>query len=1425
MLRNAIAMLCIVASSTALAENWTETEFVGRSVQPLHNLDSFDFYSGTSAVVQQDYLFRLGSSSYFPLIRTMDTSSTVSYSNLLDTVITTYSLGQANQELTDSFCPKQDGTLVEYPQKPISFKVHTGSSVTFKKELLSKSKWKLECVEGEDLFHLKSPDGWIYKYRIAPEGMDENSKKKGYPYRIEDNVGNYLELEIQSNIYNGMKFTSRFESFDLTRDKFKKVNSTESIIEYAYDAALRNFTVTYVGSGRWEYKTLNDNERKICNPFKACVTVRYESNAFSSYWDGPGRKRVTSRTYSIPGIEDYTYTYEYSEKDGRFRVVEDKGDFEVVKYFSKAFFSASDEERVKSFREKPPWNDGLNVETQVIQNGSILNQTLNTFEKSGVLYSENDPTLIFNENNAWSKFNNAVLTKSVEKRWVKNENEANVTWIGTVVTEHHEFDEFLRAEKTTYSYPSTEESNDSNGTTLFDPKTYVTTYADVESVYHLGLVESSKQFGSSYKTVNTYYPNGLLKSSTVNGATTSYIYGDFDELSSTTDPRNFITTFSSYEYGYPKIVHGAEQYSLIRTIEDGFIKTETEWGDRVTTYYFNPFGDLEKVVSPSGNVTEVGYGYLSEGGYEYIVSNADGELKTVFNALGQKSKVIQFAPAISTGEMKHSKIEYGYDIHGNLQYSTIPHSFDQINIDSLKNESKTSVNGIPLRFTSVKGDVSSVYYVGPFEKNITDFRGNIKKVKSEPFSGFGSEVVKEEKYSGPTPNLLSDHKIVTQYYSDGKIWRVSSDKEEFEYTYDSYGHIDLFKSKADGEIDHTHDANGNLIGINRGGRFSASITYDGLNREKVIDFGDPEANVYRTYDDLNRKLSVKKGPLTWYYSFNFDGKISNAELQYDVTIEHPETEIVFSDYRGSSGKWNAPAVGSIRVGRKINDTKTGWSFAYEYNNAGILEAVTYPDNERVSMMSNAFGEASQAEDYVTNARYWPDGSIRSFLYRNGLKAEFNQSETGVLSDIKHGDFWHQAYTIEAGKLVTGIRDLNDPTKSLAMTYDHVYQLKSVYDPDTSAAYEVYSYDKLGNMKWRMGINGDFIYNYSNDTNRLVSVNRNGGPAEFVGYDHDRVAVYGNKYFEYANDGNLNLANQTDGSVYRYLYDGNNRKTITFKDGKIHHVSIYDHRNKLVYEEKPDGFEVGTAELGSDPGRDSNLIYLNDTLVAKRDSEFLIHQVPCDYEPDHQARRTYIKMQNVYLYKNQQNYDFIAGRSNNADVAFYGACKDSPSDTLEHYKDARWSGWSTSSKYEAVHLVKIQQRKKTGNTSNGITAIYYGGWEYDKSQIDRSISRYVTGRRVTRTGTLKFKLRCYKKYDVKIRDEGFAQGDADKVTYWKSGEYLYYKKDWKYFGGGNKYKYNCPSVNVGERVSSDSVPWSAHGTLPKPIYENITWVEK
>ncbi|WP_320825940.1 hypothetical protein, partial [Reinekea sp.] len=327
-----VGLIAVFITLSSLTHaNWTDTEPAGRPLSQSYGLDIIDHFTGTSAVLQNDYNIQVGSQSQFPLVRPFALGSGAlpgGYGALYDL----YSLGQT-RTVSSSYCSSISQT------NPASFRVHSGSSVTFLPDhfdagqgvYLSSSNWQLDCTPDDTAYRLQltSPEGLSYYYRDSAANPYLAQRRLGLPATLMDSAGNYLKLNLLS--IQKLELTTRFNQFVIATDKVTINTRAEPIARFAIANRSKQLTVTYQGGGTWVYHYDSATQQRVCNPLRACVTVVYAASSLAAPHNKP---KVASRQFSIPAHGSYSIGYQYRrDNDGALVTTANHGAYQMAYRF------------------------------------------------------------------------------------------------------------------------------------------------------------------------------------------------------------------------------------------------------------------------------------------------------------------------------------------------------------------------------------------------------------------------------------------------------------------------------------------------------------------------------------------------------------------------------------------------------------------------------------------------------------------------------------------------------------------------------------------------------------------------------------------------------------------------------------------------------------------------------------------------------------------------------------------------------------------------------------------------------------------------------------------------------------------------------------------------------------------------------------
>jgi YD repeat-containing protein len=189
------------------------------------------------------------------------------------------------------------------------------------------------------------------------------------------------------------------------------------------------------------------------------------------------------------------------------------------------------------------------------------------------------------------------------------------------------------------------------------------------------------------------------------------------------------------------------------------------------------------------------------------------------------------------------------------------------------------------------------------------------------------------------------------------------------FVYDSLSRLTSSTNPETGTISYIYDANGNVISKSDARNVTTSFVYDALNRVTSTSYSDGiTPNNYYAYDVAPSWMPDLK---------NVIGRLANSANQFGG---------------GTSGKAAAATYSYDPMGRVIREwvqtpsASPGGYFLYSnYNVAGNVTSLTYPDGRVVNQQWNGAGQLQQVADgsgylyMIPQSTYWPNGTPQSDL--------------------------------------------------------------------------------------------------------------------------------------------------------------------------------------------------------------------------------------------------------------------------------------------------------------------------------------------------------------------------------------------------------------------------------------------------------------
>ena len=533
---------------------------------------------------------------------------------------------------------------------------------------------------------------------------------------------------------------------------------------------------------------------------------------------------------------------------------------------------------------------------------------------------------------------------------------------------------------------------------------------------------------------------------------------------------NSITLTYDSSGNLTEITDAVGRITTISYDSNGKISSITDPLSRTASYSYDSSGNLISYTDMSGNTVSYGYDNNS---YMTTITTSKGEtsiaysgyVSSITDPMSNKNTFVHnYSSGITMKDANGNAIKY--DGNGSGQTTKI-----------------TDALGNAVSFGYSSGNRTSIKDPNGNTTNLTyDSNGNVTKI-TDPLSNS----VQFTYDSGDNLTKLTDpsgNSYVYEYDDNDNLTRISNPENgTTTFSYNSYGELSTLTDAKGNSLYFTYDGSGNLSTATNPLGGVDTYTYDTVGR--VATHKDAKGNTTSyTYDDLDRLTKVNYP----------DG--STKTFTYDCCT--------LSSVTDSNGTLSFEYDKTKRL-TGIKDVY-GKNISYDYDDAGNLTSLTYPDSKVVSYEYDAADRLKKVTDWLGNATsytYDSAGNLTKTTYPDG-------------STIIH-------------------------------EYDNAGRLKSILDYSADATINSrfkYTLDALGNrtdishyqpfMATPASKNGS--YTYDND-NRLLTA----GTATF-GYDNNgnltakTVGSSKTSYTPYLNN-NMLAQVTTGGKTYSYNYDG------------------------------------------------------------------------------------------------------------------------------------------------------------------------------------------------------------------------------------------------------------------------------------------------
>ncbi|MDZ4291204.1 MAG: hypothetical protein U1C47_04690, partial [Hydrogenophaga sp.] len=544
--------------------------------------------------------------------------------------------------------------------------------------------------------------------------------------------------------------------------------------------------------------------------------------------------------------------------------------------------------------------------------------------------------------------------------------------------------------------------------------------------------------------------NVLSQTEQANGATTRWTYDDFDQITSSTDPRGHTTTFERDAKGnLTRIVNPLgheirmeydERGLLTRRIDPNGLITEIDYNEqglpaqtvetpaddpsraRTTTFEYTAFGEVSQTISPTGAVRIFSY-------------DPDGRVIAIEDSLGQRTEI-------------------AYDESGNLTRTEV-FDADGTTIAVLEQRFDEEDRLIETRAPHTDSQDAITQFAYDGEGNQTgqvDPNGRITVQDYDP----ANRLIRTLNPVGDATELIYDARDQTTRV-------IAPNGAATGFVYDALSRQTAEHSPDRGSLHQEYDRADNLTASTDARGIRRTLAYDVMNRVTQVRYPDPREDIEYRYDDCP----------------NGRGRLCRIDDQ--------------------SGSLRYDYDGFGNIARTVR-TEGGIEYTtnYEYDPEDRLTALIYPSGRRIEYDRDILGRitavraevAGTMQPLLSAIRYRPDGQIISARHGNGLTQTRRHDQQGRLRE-QHLfddsgttlDLRQYAYD-PAGNLIARTGSPGDQHYDYDELDRLIGQRIAANDQDWQ-----YAYDPNHNRQQRTDSVLNEVYGYRTNSNRLTEIDR------------------------------------------------------------------------------------------------------------------------------------------------------------------------------------------------------------------------------------------------------------------------------------------------------------------------------------------------
>lgn len=745
--------------------------------------------------------------------------------------------------------------------------------------------------------------------------------------------------------------------------------------------------------------------------------------------------------------------------------------------------------------------------------------------------------------------------------------------------------------------PKTRISTDANGyqvKTTFDDQDSIT-----EEVYGWG---TATPYTVTYVWDSSAWPK-VLVSKTTPATKTEYFYDSArhnvteERVTSLTSP----TSVRSTKYTYVDGDHNGIPESM--TI-DGPVSGS---GDSVT-YTYNALGDVTKVTYPWGS--QIFSGFDATGSY-YAIQDPNGVVSSFDRDARGRTRSITRAGAteyyaynprgnISQFKNRNGIINtYLYDAAYRSTGVQTPENY----ISEMNGVDTPAIRSVVYELDKAGNRISSYYKRQEFSEANCLLRGAQSVMPCEPGDVVSKTVTHlatftdYDELSRPL-SLLGNNGQYWNYarYNGGQLKTVTNADGVVEQTlgYDEHWRLKTAKDGKGATVTYGYDAESGLTSVKDGRGLTTTYARNGLGIVSKVVSPDAGSQTFSIGSDGLVTGKTEANGAAWTIKYTPDGRLaSQAATLGAATLTRTFGYDSCTYGKGalcnigeSTGEGISYAYNNLGLLAKKTDTINGSSYttAWQYDAAGQVTSITYPDGQVLSMswedglprsMTTTIGGVSKT--VVSNIDFDVAGNVRGF-HDALLQRTFSRDYDGRLTSLKTAA-QTRSYSYDLRNRITNISGGDDQS----LSYDNADRLSKFTQSSVTTGY---SFDAVGNRTQTTYSNYAGLpvtLSIGSATNRVTQVTWN-GTTRTLGYDasgnllsdqnstgqtncytYDAMGrlVNTKRYKAVVSCGSPGVSASNQG-VYRY--NGLNQRSYKNADGQVT-LFVYGQSGELLYENR------------------------------------------------------------------------------------------------------------------------------------------------------------------------------------------------------------------------------------------------------------------